>query len=1013
MILHFALILLGFAISWLGVWAALDIRMAGWDPIASGDATPVLSAAAALGAALWTGSVVIAMATGRPVGEAVGVGALVLDGLAGLLAAWLAIVMGRRSGFWTAILAALGIGAAIALRHVLTDLADIADPYLAVRFASLTLVASAIVWLGIIGAGRIGASLRKTAEIRQVLAALMLGTALAAAELTLSLGPVTHIGPPAGSTVYALNERLRFVLVALSVTGVLLLIDLQVRRRQRLQRESFLTLVHDSLDLVAVLRADGTVAYWSPSAETLIGYPAAELQGTQIGRFMHHDDLVALDLTRPAGSPGPGASRHVSLRLHRSDDVWRTFEGTATRARQRGLTVLHLVDVTERRAAEQALLALGRRDEQILGALGEGIFGLDAQGTATFANAAGLAILGLAEEEVVGRQLETVLRQAARDGSFALRVISAVRATLATGEAQRGRDALLVRSGGQELAFDFTIAPMRQGALDGAVALFVDVSQRRQDERQRRELAQQFLDTLDMLGDAVVVEDASRRVVYANRAARDLLGVRLGDKNLPGGLLDGRLNLSTWQGETIAGGEGPIAAAVRRREPVGPIERRIATPDGQVLYCLVEAVPWQDDSGIPGVLYAVRDVTDIRQAQEERLRVRRIESLGVFAGGIAHDFNNILTVVLGNLALARTDVAAGSEPDSLLQSAERSCRQAAGLTRQLLTFSRGGAPVTQSMALGPVLQEAAGLALHESRAAVHLELPEDLWPVEADAGQIHEVITNIAVNALQAMSEGGTVQVRAANVLVAAGEVPQLLPGGYVLVTISDRGHGIAPDDLERIFEPYFTTKPHGHGMGLATCWSIVRRHGGHISAQSNVGEGTVFHVYLPRARAAEEDGGTPRTDGSGVSRRVLLMDDERDILAVSGEMLRRMGHSVTLARDGDEAVSACREALAADLPIEVAVLDLTVPGGMGGREAGDRLAELDPGIRLVASSGYSNDAVMGDYRAFGFHAVLLKPYRREELQAVVEAAGDYGQTGPGAATGLPVQAAWQSSSED
>jgi CheY-like chemotaxis protein len=207
-----------------------------------------------------------------------------------------------------------------------------------------------------------------------------------------------------------------------------------------------------------------------------------------------------------------------------------------------------------------------------------------------------------------------------------------------------------------------------------------------------------------------------------------------------------------------------------------------------------------------------------------------------------------------------------------------------------------------------------------------------------------------------------------------------------VHVTIGDHGQGITPPDLDRVFEPYFTTKPHGHGLGLATCWSILRRHGGHITAVSTVGEGASFHIYLPQANST--GGAAPQLRSGFVrARRVLLMDDEREILTVSGEMLRRMGHRVTIARDGDEAVAACREALAAGTPIEVAVLDLTIPGGMGGREACRQIRELDRTIGAIASSGYSNDAVMGDFGSFGFQAVLPKPYRMEELQAAIETA--------------------------
>jgi CheY-like chemotaxis protein len=360
--------------------------------------------------------------------------------------------------------------------------------------------------------------------------------------------------------------------------------------------------------------------------------------------------------------------------------------------------------------------------------------------------------------------------------------------------------------------------------------------------------------------------------------------------------------------------------------------------------------------------------------------------LGVFAGGLAHDFNNMLTVVLGNLALARAVTESGSEADNLMQSAGRACEQAAGLTRQLLTFSRGGAPVTRSVALGAVIEGSLGLLLQDARVSARTDLPGDLWQVEADAGQIHQVISNIVLNAFEAMPLGGLVDVAAVNVRLVAGDVPPLAEGEYVHVTIADHGEGIAPSDLDRIFEPYFTTKPHGHGLGLATCWSIVRRHGGHITADSVQGEGAAFHVYLPRAKDAAL--AAPARPGGFVRpRRVLLMDDEREILSVTGEMLRRMGHQVTLARDGDEAVAACRDAVAAGMPIEVAVLDLTIPGGMGGREACGRLRELDRRIGVVASSGYSNDAVMGDFRRFGFQAVLPKPYRIDELQAAIEAA--------------------------
>jgi signal transduction histidine kinase/ActR/RegA family two-component response regulator len=372
------------------------------------------------------------------------------------------------------------------------------------------------------------------------------------------------------------------------------------------------------------------------------------------------------------------------------------------------------------------------------------------------------------------------------------------------------------------------------------------------------------------------------------------------------------------------------------------------------------------------VVVSVTDITARRRAEEEQLKIQRLESLGVLAGGIAHDFNNLLTAILGNLSLLQ----AGGQKEQVLAETKKAIARARGLTEQLLTFARGGAPVKKLVALDKLLREAVPFALAGSNVQVVFDLAPDLLEAELDEGQFAQVINNLVINARQAMPKGGRLEVQAANGEMEAGR-------RFVRITIRDHGEGIPEANLPRIFDPYFSTKKDGKGLGLTVVYSIIRSHDGRIEVESQPGQGAAFTLHLPASdRHSLPASAEPPRELKGL--RVLVMDDEESIRQVAGRMLRHLGCTVFEAADGVEAVSLYERWRRAGNPPDVVIMDLTVPGGMGGLEALRRLRALNPQVRAVVSSGYSNDPVLASPQDHGFRGVLSKPYTLEEIQRLL-----------------------------
>ena len=388
-----------------------------------------------------------------------------------------------------------------------------------------------------------------------------------------------------------------------------------------------------------------------------------------------------------------------------------------------------------------------------------------------------------------------------------------------------------------------------------------------------------------------------------------------------------------------------------------------------------------DDGKYYGRVWYFHDITERKRMQDELLKAQKLESLGVLAGGIAHDFNNILTGIVGNLSIARLHIDPSHKIVKRLELCEKAAMQASELTRQLLSFARGGEPVKKLINPAPLIRETVSFALRGANISSIIDIQDNLWSLEVDESQLNQVLNNLLLNASQAMAAGGEVAVRAANETLLHDNPHQLPPGDYIRIAVEDRGCGIPQENLVRIFDPYFTSKAKGSGLGLASVYSIVKRHGGAVEVSSTMGVGTSFTIRLPAIHDRQpEDVGTKEPVELSGSGRVLVMDDEDFILDVATGILHFMGYAVESCGDGREAVERFRAAWENKVPFSAVILDLTIPGGMGGKETAARILEIDPDAVLIVSSGYSNDPVIANYRQYGFSGVVSKPFDAEGL---------------------------------
>ncbi|MCW9050407.1 MAG: PAS domain-containing protein [Deltaproteobacteria bacterium] len=513
-----------------------------------------------------------------------------------------------------------------------------------------------------------------------------------------------------------------------------------------------------------------------------------------------------------------------------------------------------------------------------------------------------------------------------------------------------------------------------------------DISDRKKADEALRTSEENLRITLNSIGDAVIATDIDHQIIRMNPIAEQLTGWTETEAiSKPLKEVFHIVNINTGK---LA--ENPAATALKTGKTVALANHTmLISKDGHESQIADSAAPIRDKDGhITGVVLVFRDVTEEYRIREELQKMQQLESIGTLAGGIAHDFNNILAGIFGNIALAKKRAGDNHPCSRYLDQAEISANRAKNLTGQLLTFAKGGEPIKGHVSLGELIKEVATFDLSGSNVKLHYEEPDDLWLAQVDSTQIQQVISNLVINATQAMPDGGHLDIKLKNTEYFEDSVSELKPGKYIEVKVRDEGAGIAEKYLPRIFDPYFSTKQTGRGLGLATVYSVISRHGGQIHVQSKAGEGTVFTFYLPAIDDIPTETDGPKSEAETVTNqpiRVLVMDDEEIIRLLTTEMIIKMGGRTDAVTKGEEALEAYTQAMQDKDPYDLVIMDLTIPGGMGGKEAMRNLLQIDPEAKVIVSSGYADDPVMALYKEHGFKGIAAKPYTLAELKKTID----------------------------
>ena len=655
-------------------------------------------------------------------------------------------------------------------------------------------------------------------------------------------------------------------------------------------------------------------------------------------------------------------------------------------------------EIIESKQVRESLQFERDRFEKFINVAGNIFVAINADGKVILINKRGSDVLGYCQEEITGKNwFENFIPQRLHND------VKELFKKLVIGEVEPDEyfeNPVLTKSGEERLiTWHNTVLFDDAGRFLFSVSSGEDITERKQIEaalqkahdelekrvKERTHELEVSLRNESMLADlireaslAIVIEYPDGRIGIVNQAFEKLTGYT--EDELKKIKWNEVLTPPEWTKHEAA----KLEELRRTKQPVR-YEKEYLRKDGSRVPVELSVHPrFDEDENLEFYFGFITDLTERKKAEKELIKVQKLESTGILAGGIAHDFNNMLTGILGNISLAKMYIKTDYQALDKLNDAEKASIRAQDLTKQLLTFSKGGEPVRKPTIITQLLKDSTSFALTGSNVKCDFFIVDDLWPVMIDEGQINQVLQNVVKNADQAMPHGGKITMQAENKIISKKDVVSLNEGRYVKITIKDKGIGIPEKDISKIFDPYFSTKKGGSGLGLAVAYSIIKNHGGLITVESKQGGETVFNIYLPVSEEvpfmhmeSEE-----RSIGSG--GKILIMDDDQMVIQVASEMLRLMGYESAPAGDGAEAIALYQKAQSENSFFDAVILDLTIPGGMGGKETIKKLLEIDPNVKAIVSSGYANDPIMADYANFGFRSVVAKPYTMQKFKEVL-----------------------------
>ncbi len=642
-------------------------------------------------------------------------------------------------------------------------------------------------------------------------------------------------------------------------------------------------------------------------------------------------------------------------------------------------------NISERKEYEKKLQESEELYRTLIDTSADSITVIDLDGRIVMSNPVSAKIYeNVSQEELIGKKVVDFVALADRE-----RAKKEMREIVATGN-YKSSEYSIARKAGSTLWMEVNVSLIKDfdGNPKALMAIARDISDRKKFEKELAAEKEQLAVTLRSIAEAVITIDIEGKILLINGIAEELTGWKH----------DEAFGLPLCDVIHLTGKDNDISCndLIQKVIKTGEVfdvltDSILVAKDGTRRTVTQSCAPIKDkEEKNIGVVLIIRDITEKQKMESELFKSKKLESIGLLAGGIAHDFNNILTGITSNLFMAKMGLQKKSEPYVSIIEAEKAAFRASKLTNQLLTFAKGGEPIKESQSISEIIQEAVGFSLSGSNVDCNLELPDDLWTLEIDRGQIDQVLNNLIINADQSMPEGGTITVRGDNITIeefvkeGTNAYLPLSPGRYVRISVRDEGVGVSPENIEKIYDPYFTTKENGTGLGLTISYSILKKHNGLIMAKSREKEGTTFHIYLPASEKKVIDVKKKRAlplEGTG---KVLVMDDEEIVRIAAGHVLKVIGYQVVYAYDGQEAIDLYKQAMEKGESFDAIIMDLTIPGGMGGKEAVAHIQEFDPNVKAIVSSGYSTDPVMANYEEYGFCGVVTKPYMVDDLNRVL-----------------------------